>query len=102
MLEADCDRKKAECYQHNIKPIMDDLKSFQKEMRSFQINMIQLVAEMPEKIAREAEAKFANKNIEESVTTLKTTIETRNYEWLKYLITLILGALVAVFLSKIK
>lgn len=102
MLETDCERKKAECYQHNIKPIMDDLKSFQKEMRSFQINMIQLVAEMPEKISRDAEAKFAGKSVEETVNGLKTTMETRNYEWLKYLITLIIGAVVTLLLSKIK
>ena len=50
------------------------------------------IASLPGDLTEKLDQRYANKNTEKQVEDIKTKMEARNYEWLKYLAGLIIGA----------
>lgn len=57
------------------------------------------IAELPEKVFEKADERYAEKKVEQGLEELKDKIDNRNYEWLKYVITAIVGAGLALLLA---
>lgn len=55
-------------------------------------DMAVAIASLPGDLIKELDQRYANKNTEKQVEDIKTKMEARNYEWLKYLAGLIIGA----------
>ena len=60
------------------------------------------VAQLPEKLIEKLDQRYASKQSEELVCQLRDKLEERNYEWLKYLITALIGAVISALLIKFK
>ena len=73
--------------------IMEQLKDFGDTLKKVEIS----IAELPQKILDKTDDRYASKSLEEDVRTLKEKDEQRNYDWLKYVIMLGVGALLAYF-----
>lgn len=55
-------------------------------------DMAVAIASLPGDLTKELDQRYANKNTEKAVEDIKTKMEARNYEWLKYLAGLLIGA----------
>lgn len=71
------------------KLIMDKLDKFGEKLEEVSIT----IAKLPEKILEKTDSKYASKNLEEEVRTLRDKTEQRNYDWLKYAIVTSVAAL---------
>ena len=86
----DCAKNKAECYQLNILPIMEEIKNLGRQINDFKLEIVTKIAEMPEKILEKADNKYAGKSVEEDVKDIQKRMEGRVFEWLKILVTAII------------
>lgn len=58
------------------------------------------VAQLPEKLIEKLDSRYASKQAEEMILDLQQKIEQRNYDWLKYLITALFGAVISAILIR--
>lgn len=80
--------------------LMQEIKDIKKSVGCIEIQ----IAKLPEVLSDKFDSKYAGKAIETNVNELSKKVESlkekseqRNYEWLKYLIMLGVGALLAYF-----
>lgn len=80
--------------------IMNKLDDFADTLKGVEIS----IAELPDKLTQRFDDKYASKKLEEDVNCLNEELSKmkeknsdRNYEWLKYLVMLGIGALMAYF-----
>lgn len=107
--KTDCSKNRAECYSMNIKPLMDKIdklnEKFDKTSEKTDDKLEKVLvamAEMPEKIIEKADGRYAVKNIEDDVKSIRAKTESHMYEWLKYVITALIGFGLSYLLLKIK
>lgn len=68
-----------------------------------EVNKILIKMEgLPQAIFEKADDRYACKKTEIDLSTLVTKIETRNYDWLKYLLTAIGSIAIGVLIAKLK
>lgn len=84
---------RAECSAINQK-VMEKLDILTEQLNKLAVS----VASIPDQILQRTDARYASKNTEQEVDALKNKIEARNYEWLKYLATLIIGSVITYLL----
>ena len=63
MTRKECDYSRSECYKLNIKPIMDKIDKMNEKLDKLSIE----IAKLPEGIFKEAEKRFASKQLEKFV-----------------------------------
>lgn len=73
--------------------IMNKLDDFADTLKGVEIS----IAELPDKLTQRFDEKYASKTLEGDVKALKEKNEQRNYEWLKYLVMLAIGAFMTYF-----
>lgn len=83
---------KAECMAVNQK-IMEKLDSFGQKLEDLAVQL----AKLPDNLSQRFDVRYAIKSTEEEVSELKEKLENRNYEWLKYIIGLVVGFVITYF-----
>jgi conjugal transfer/entry exclusion protein len=81
---------KAECMAVNQK-IMEKLDSFGQKLEDLAIQL----AKLPDNLSQRFDERYAIKSTEDDVYELKEKLENRNYEWLKYIVGLVVGIALA-------
>ena len=81
---------KAECEAVNNK-IMEKLDSFSEKLEKMALEL----AKLPDVLSQRFDERYAVKSTEEEVYELKEKMENRNYEWLKYLVGIVVGVALA-------
>lgn len=71
--------------------LMQEIKTISKDVQDIKIS----IASLPEALSEKFDTKYASKALEDDVKRLKEKNEQRNYDWLKYVIMLGVGALLA-------
>jgi predicted nuclease with TOPRIM domain len=74
-----------------IKKMEDKLDKISNKITEIEVK----IAGLPERLLEKTDGKYACKETEKKLEELSDTMEQRNYEWLKYGITAILGAAMA-------
>lgn len=86
---------RAEC-SATSKIIMEKIDKISDSVNDIKI----LIAKLPEQIFNKADNKYALKEFEEEVKSMKEQQEKRNYEWLKYLATALITGTLSYFFFK--
>lgn len=69
-----CDEHTEKCYKTNIKPIMQEIRNLGEKLNNFKLEITKEIAELPSKIIKETDDKYANKNTERVVYGMITLI----------------------------
>ena len=83
--------KRQECQLiHN--DTMEQLKNISRDVSDIKVG----IAELPKKIFDEADDKYAKKELELTVTEIDRELKRRTREWIKHIVTAVLGIVVGV------
>jgi arginine deiminase len=86
----------------NIMSLLEENKQEHKELRATLEDIKETLYQLPNILTEKFDERYADKKIEIELEKIKDKAENRSYEWLKYLITLILGAVVTIIISHYK
>ncbi len=81
----------------NPEIMAQDIKDIKDQLSDMRV----LLAELPQKVFEKADERYASKSIEEDVKQIKSTQESRVFDWLKYTVAIIVGIVLTLAFGKL-